>query len=82
VIPLELKQYFNCISLALLFKGYGNYLRERNIIRIYTNNYTQNDVILLSNIIKENLFINSKVIHDRNNQYIIVIEIDNIELTR
>jgi hypothetical protein len=82
VIPLELKQYFNGISLAHLIMGDGNYLRERNIIRIYTNNYTQNDVILLSNLIKENLSINSRVIHDRNNQYIIVIEKDNIELTR
>lgn len=82
MIPLELKHYFNSISLAHLIMGDGNYLRERNIIRIYTNNYTQSDVILLSNLIKENLSINSRVIHDRNNQYIIVIEKDNIELRR
>jgi LAGLIDADG DNA endonuclease family protein len=82
VIPLELKYNFNAISLAHLIMGDGNYLRKRNIIRIYTNSYIQSDVILLSNIIKENLSINSKVIHDRNNQYIIVIEKDNVDLTR
>jgi len=46
------------------------------------NSYIQSDIILLSNIMKENLFIKSKVIHDRNNQYIIVIEKDNINLLR
>lgn len=82
VIPLELKYNFNAVSLAHLIMGDGNYLRERNIIRIYTNSYIQSDVILLSNIMKENLSINNKVIHDRNNQYIIIIEKDNVNLTR
>jgi len=62
--------------------GDGNYLKDRNIIRIYTNSFTKNNVKLLSNIINENLSISNKVIHDRNNQYIIVIEKDNIDLTR
>ena len=77
-----MKYNFNAVSLAHLIMGDGNYLKERNIIRIYTNSYIQSDVISLSNIMKENLSINSKVIHDRNNQYIIVIEKDNIDLIR
>jgi hypothetical protein len=70
------------VSLAHLIKGDGNYLNNRKIIRIYTNSFIKEDVILLSNIIKDNLNINNKVIHDRNNQYIIIIEQDNINLTR
>ena len=77
-----MKYNINAVSLAHLIKGDGNYLKERNIIRINTNSYIQSDVISLSNIIKENLSINSRVIHDRNNQYIIVIEKDNIDLIR
>lgn len=79
---MELKHNFNAISLAHLIMGDGNYLKERNIIRIYTNSFTQNNVILLSNIINDNLSISCKVIHDRNNQYIIVIEKGNVDLTR
>jgi LAGLIDADG DNA endonuclease family len=82
IIPWELKHNFNAISLAHLIMGDGNYLRERNIIRIYTNSFTQNNVILLSDIINKNLSISSKVVHDRNNQYIIVIEKGNVDLTR
>jgi LAGLIDADG DNA endonuclease family len=81
-VPIELKSNFNAVSLAHLIMGDGNYLRERNIIRIYTNSFIKEDVILLSNIINENLSINNKVIHDRNNQYIIVIEKDSINNTR
>jgi hypothetical protein len=58
------------------------YLKERNLIRINTNYYIENGVILLFNIIKENLSISSRVIHGRNNQYIIVIEKGNVYLTQ
>ena len=34
-VPLELKFNFNAVSLAHLLMGDGNYLSERNIIRIY-----------------------------------------------
>jgi hypothetical protein len=77
-----LKYNFNAIFLAHLIMGDSNYLKERNIIRIYTNSYTQSVVILLSDIMKESLSISNKVIHDRNNQYIIIIKKDNVDLTR
>ena len=54
-VSLELKSNFNTVSLAHLIKGDGNYLSNRNIIRIYTNSFTKDDVILLSNIINDNL---------------------------
>jgi LAGLIDADG DNA endonuclease family len=82
IVPLELKSSFNAVSLAHLIMGDGNYLSSRNIIRIYTNSFTENDVLLLSNIINDNLNIKNKVIHDRNNQYIIIIEQDSIVKTR
>jgi hypothetical protein len=83
VVPLELKYNFNAISMAHLIMGDGNYLSERNIIRIYTNSFTKENVDFLSNIIYSNLYIKNKVIHDRNNQYIIIIiEKEYINYTR
>ena len=79
---MELKYNFNGISLAHLIMGDRNFLSQRNIIRIYTNSFNKEDVILLSNIINENLRIKNKVVHDCNNQYIIIIEKENVNLTR
>jgi len=79
---VELKNNFSAISLAHLIMGDGNYLNRRNIIRIYTNSFTEIDVRLLSNIITNYLGIKNKVVFDRKNQYIIVIEKDNINYTR
>jgi len=62
--------------------GDGNFLKERNIIRIYTNSFTKLDVYFLSDVIFSNLGIINKVIHDRNNQYIIIIEKNYLNLTR
>jgi len=80
IVPMELKNNFNAITLAHLIMGDGNYLNTRNIIRIYTNSYSEKDVRLLSNIIRDNLGIDTKVVFDRKDQYIIVIE--NISHTR
>ena len=79
---MVLNNNFNAISLAHLIMGDGNYSNKINIIRIYTNSFTENDVKLLSNIIIDNLSINNKVVFDRKNQYIIVIKKDNINHTR
>lgn len=68
--------------MAHLIMGDGNYLSERNVIRIYTNSFTKENVDLLSNIIYSNLYIKNKVVHDRNNQYIIIIEKESINHTR
>jgi len=82
IVPIELKSYFSPISLAHLIMGDGNYLNEKNIIRIYTNSFIKNDVELLSNIINDRIGIKNIVIHDRNNQYIITIEKDNVKIAR
>lgn len=57
-------------------------LKERNIIRIYTNNFNESDVLFLSNVIKENLNIENKMIIDSMNQFIIIIEKENINKVR
>jgi len=81
VVPLELKYNFNAISMAHLIMGDGNYLSEINVIRIYTNSFIKEDVDFLSHIIYLNLYIKNKVVHDRNNQYIIIIEKESINHT-
>jgi len=82
IVPENIESQFNEISLAHLIMGDGNYLNERNIIRIYTNSFTRMDVLLLSNTINKNLCINNKVVHDRNDQYLIIIEKNNVNITR
>lgn len=82
IVPSELKHNFDSISLAHLIMGDGNYLKERGIIRIYTNSFSRSHVILLSNIIYENLGVKNKVVHDRKGQYIIHIEKMSFELTK
>jgi LAGLIDADG DNA endonuclease family len=81
-VPIELKDNFSCISLAHLLMGDGNYMKDRNIIRIYTNSFVKKDVLFLSSILDENFFIKSKIVHDRNNQYIIHIKDDNVDRIR
>jgi hypothetical protein len=82
IIPEDLKYDFDSLGLAHLIKGDGNYLKERGIIRIYTNSFSKSHVILLSNIIYENLGIKNKVIHDRKDQYIIHIDKISFELIK
>lgn len=81
-IPNEIETDFDAISLALLIMGDGNYLKSRKLIRIYTNCFFKEDVEFLSEVIKEKLLVNNRVIHDRNDQYIILIENNCINLVR
>lgn len=53
--------------------GDGNLKLPDKILRIYTNSFTKQDVELLGSAITEKLDIKTKVVHDRNNQYIITI---------
>ena len=82
VVPLELKSNFNGVSLAHLIMGDGNFSFDKSIIRIYTNSFTKDDVLFLSNVIYTNLNINNRVIYDRKDQYIIVIEKNNVKITQ
>lgn len=61
------------VVLAHLIMGDGNLKLPDRIIRIYTNSFTKEDVESLALSIFNNLNIQARVVHDRNNQYMIVI---------
>jgi hypothetical protein len=68
IVPLELKSNFNGISLVHLIMGDGNYYFEKNIIRIYTNSFTKDNVLFLSDVIYTYLNIKNRVVYDRKDQ--------------
>ena len=61
VVPKEIEHWFNAISLAHLIMGDGNFLKERNLIRIYTNSFIKNDVEFLSFVMYKLLHIKSEI---------------------
>jgi len=62
--------------------GDGNLKLPDEIIRIYTNSFTKEEVELLSLAITKKLNILSKVVHDRNDQYMITISKSQLPLVR
>jgi len=78
VVPTSINENFTPVMLAHLIIGDGNFLESRNIIRIYTNSFEEKDVKLLSDALNK-LGLNSYIIHDRNNQFIIIIEKKDLE---
>ena len=61
------------VGLAHLIKGDGNLKQPDKIIRIYTNSFTKQDVELLALAIINKFNVKTRVVHVRNNQYIIII---------
>ncbi len=70
------------VVLAHLIMGDGNLKPKDNIIRIYTNSFSKEDVERLGIAITKKLGIIVKVVSDRNNQYMITISINQLELVR
>ena len=68
------------IVLAHLIMGDGNLKQPDKIIRIYTNSFTQTEVNLLALAITRKLGILTKVVHDRNNQYMLTISKSQLSL--
>jgi hypothetical protein len=58
----------NSIVLANLIMSDGNFDKSINRIRIYTNNYSKEEVEILSKSINSNLNIYVGVLHDRKDQ--------------
>ena len=77
-IPQNIEQYINPVVLAHLIMGDGNLKSKDDIIRIYTNSFTKEEVELLALAISKKLRILTKVVHDRKDQYIIVISKDQL----
>lgn len=59
--------------LAYLIMSDGNFDKGRNRIRIYTNSFHKDEVLILANATNNKLGIYSAVLHDRKDQYIITI---------
>jgi hypothetical protein len=68
IVPLDILNLMNPVVLAYLIMTDGNFDKNRNRIRIYTNCYSKDSVEKLANSINANLDIYVGVLHDRNNQ--------------
>jgi LAGLIDADG DNA endonuclease family len=73
ILPLEIEQILTPVVLANFIMSDGNFHKTHQIIRLYTNNYTKIEVELLSTAIFNKFGIESRVEHDRKEQYILVI---------
>ena len=82
IVPKKIADNFTEVSLAHLIMGDGNFFKERNMIRIYTNAFTHEDVLKLSSVIKNNFDVNNDVFKDREDQYIIRIQSPELDKTR
>lgn len=80
IIPLNIEELMSPVVLAHLIQGDGNLKQPDKIIRIYTNSFTRTEVNLLALAITRKLGILTKVVHDRNNQYMITISKSQLSL--
>nr|YP_009690234.1 LAGLIDADG homing endonuclease [Porodaedalea pini]QEG57014.1 LAGLIDADG homing endonuclease [Porodaedalea pini] len=72
----------NPVVLAYLIMTDGNFDKNRNRIRIYTNSETTEDVNRLAVAINSNLGIYAGVLHDRKDQWILTIGAKQLSLLR
>ena len=73
IVPSNIIDLMSPVVLAHLIMGDGNLKLPDKIIRIYTNSFTKKEVELLAKAIYIKLDIKTKVVLDRNNQYIMTI---------
>ena len=73
IVPDNIIELMSPVTLAHLIMGDGNIKLHDGIIRIYTNSFSKEKVELLASSITVKLNILTRVVHDRNNQYIITI---------
>lgn len=82
IIPSMIEELISPIVLAHLIMGDGNLKLPDGILRIYTNSFTKEHIENLSLAITKKLNILNKVVHDRNNQYMICISKSQLPLVR
>jgi LAGLIDADG DNA endonuclease family len=73
ILPLEIENLLTPVVLAIFVMCDGNYHKPKKVIRLYTNNFTKKEVDLLSYAIYNKFNIETRVEHDRKEQYILVI---------
>lgn len=73
IIPHNILTFLNPVVLAYLIMTDGNFDKNRNRVRIYTNSYSKEDVERLASAINIKLGIYVGVLHDRKDQWILTI---------
>jgi LAGLIDADG DNA endonuclease family len=73
IIPHNILIFLNPVVLAYLIMTDGNFDKNRNRVRIYTNSYSKEDVERLATAINIKLGIYVGVLHDRKDQWILTI---------
>ena len=80
ILPSNIKNLISPVALAHLIMGDGNFKKKDKIIRIYTNSFKENEVKKLAKILTNKLNIITRAVHDRNDQYILVISKNQIDI--
>jgi hypothetical protein len=68
IVPENILELLDPIVLAYLIMSDGNFDKNRNRIRIYTNSFTNKEVLNLSDAINNRFNIYTAVLHDRKDQ--------------
>ena len=82
IIPTNIIELLNPIVLAYLIMSDGNFDKNRNRVRIYTNSFKKEEVQLLADAINKNFGIYVGVLHDRKDQWILTIGAKQLDLLR
>ena len=82
IVPDNIIDLMVPIVLAYLIQGDGNFDKNRNRVRIYTNSYKKQEVENLALAINTKLNIYTAPLYDRKDQWILTIGAKNLELLR
>jgi len=81
-VPKDILEFMDPIVLAYLLMSDGNFDKNRNRVRIYSNSFTKEDVQMLAEAINAKLGIYVGVLHDRKDQWILTIGAKQLDLLR
>lgn len=81
-VPAYILESMDPIVLAYLIMSDGNFDKNRNRVRIYSNSFTKEDVQTLAEAINTKLDIYVGVLHDRKDQWILTIGAKQLDLLR
>lgn len=82
IVPKNISEIMDPIVLAYLLMSDGNFDKNRNRVRIYTNSFTKEEVQILAEAINAKLGIYVGVLHDRKDQWILTIGAKQLDLLR
>ena len=82
IVPKNISEFMDPIVLAYLIMSDGNFDKNRNRVRIFTNSFTKEEVQILADAINAKLGIYVGVLHDRKDQWILTIGAKQLDLLR